>query len=262
MLRFLYEAGEVEGPEPFPQPVVEALFDLIPADLGAASVEFRRRDPTTKPEALTVLSFSVVDCEWCIGNDAGAWTEEIDQVCRQYVEREEPIPPRPQFMNRPIRVSDVLSVREYHSLGLYTDVDRLFGAEDMLHLWLSVPGESLFRRLSWSTSRRGGLTDRHVRVLELLTPHLRQFYRRAALRRAAAVRDDGLTAREREILALVAQGKTNGEVAQLLWISPHTVRTHLQNTFEKLAVKTRAAAVARVFGSPPERDNGTPHVEE
>jgi DNA-binding CsgD family transcriptional regulator len=58
-----------------------------------------------------------------------------------------------------------------------------------------------------------------------------------------------LTAREREVLRLVADGRTNREVARSLWISPLTVRRHLENTFEKLGVRSRAAAVASVFGA-------------
>ena len=60
--------------------------------------------------------------------------------------------------------------------------------------------------------------------------------------------DAQLTAREREVLALVAQGKTNAEIAELLWLAPSTVRKHLENVYAKLGVSTRTAAVARFFG--------------
>ena len=55
-----------------------------------------------------------------------------------------------------------------------------------------------------------------------------------------------LTPREREILALVEEGKTNAEIAAALWISPTTVRTHLENIYAKLGVGSRTAALARV----------------
>ncbi len=55
----------------------------------------------------------------------------------------------------------------------------------------------------------------------------------------------GLTARERQILAWVARGKTNPQIAELLWISPSTVRKHLENVYAKLGVRTRTAAVRR-----------------
>jgi DNA-binding CsgD family transcriptional regulator len=57
-----------------------------------------------------------------------------------------------------------------------------------------------------------------------------------------------LTAREREIVSWVARGKTNAEIAALLWISPLTVRRHLENVFAKLGVRTRTAAVTRFLG--------------
>lgn len=52
-----------------------------------------------------------------------------------------------------------------------------------------------------------------------------------------------LTARERQILDLLAQGKLNKEVADALEISPGTVRKHIQNIYEKLHVNTRVEAV-------------------
>jgi DNA-binding CsgD family transcriptional regulator len=57
-------------------------------------------------------------------------------------------------------------------------------------------------------------------------------------------RPSGLTNRELEVLRLVAQGRTNREIAEVLVLSEHTVRRHLQNVFSRLGVSSRAAAVA------------------
>jgi DNA-binding CsgD family transcriptional regulator len=57
-----------------------------------------------------------------------------------------------------------------------------------------------------------------------------------------------LTPREREVLSWVARGKTNPEIAELLWLAPSTVRKHLENVYGKLGVSTRTAAVARFLG--------------
>lgn len=58
----------------------------------------------------------------------------------------------------------------------------------------------------------------------------------------------GLTPRERQVLAWVARGKTNPEIAQTLWIAPTTVRKHLENIYAKLGVHTRTAAATRLLG--------------
>jgi DNA-binding NarL/FixJ family response regulator len=68
------------------------------------------------------------------------------------------------------------------------------------------------------------------------------------LERLMAARDTGpdsaLTDREREVLALVAAGETNRQIATALDISEHTVARHLSNIFDKLGVTSRTAAGA------------------
>ncbi len=56
-------------------------------------------------------------------------------------------------------------------------------------------------------------------------------------------RDLRLSAREREILEGLVQGETYATLAVRLFISPHTVRTHIRNIYKKLHVQSRAAAV-------------------
>jgi LuxR family transcriptional regulator of csgAB operon len=51
-----------------------------------------------------------------------------------------------------------------------------------------------------------------------------------------------LTTREREILLMVAEGKTNAEVAENLFISPYTVKVHLQNIYKKIGAPNRVKA--------------------
>jgi DNA-binding NarL/FixJ family response regulator len=55
---------------------------------------------------------------------------------------------------------------------------------------------------------------------------------------------DGLTHREAEILALIAQGLTNGEIAGRLFLSNHTVKTHINRIFAKTGSRDRVAAIA------------------
>jgi len=71
--------------------------------------------------------------------------------------------------------------------------------------------------------------------------------RMAALTAPAGASPHGLTARELEVLRLVAAGRSNREIAAQLVISEHTVARHLQNIFAKLDVTSRTAAASFAF---------------
>ncbi|MEO7058131.1 MAG: response regulator transcription factor [Lapillicoccus sp.] len=69
-------------------------------------------------------------------------------------------------------------------------------------------------------------------------------------RRAASVtgldwpgRHEGLSDREAEILALITQGKNNGEVAALTYLSPNTIKTYIRSVYRKIDVTSRTQAV-------------------
>jgi DNA-binding NarL/FixJ family response regulator len=63
--------------------------------------------------------------------------------------------------------------------------------------------------------------------------------------RTAAVPFADLTDREREVLELVARGRSNTEIGRQLMISAKTVRNHVSNVFAKLQVSDRAQAIVR-----------------
>src|SRR5208282_2986216 len=58
---------------------------------------------------------------------------------------------------------------------------------------------------------------------------------------------DGLTAREAEVLSLIATGRTNAQIAATLVVSPSTVKTHINNIFAKTGVTSRAQAVRYAY---------------
>jgi DNA-binding CsgD family transcriptional regulator len=62
---------------------------------------------------------------------------------------------------------------------------------------------------------------------------------------AEKLKEVGLTAREHEILALIAQGLSNREIGEKLFVSENTVKTHSSRLFEKMQVNRRVQAVQK-----------------
>lgn len=56
-------------------------------------------------------------------------------------------------------------------------------------------------------------------------------------------REEGITDRESEILALITQGKSNAEVATLTYLSPNTVKSHIRSVYRKIGADSRTQAV-------------------
>jgi DNA-binding CsgD family transcriptional regulator len=56
--------------------------------------------------------------------------------------------------------------------------------------------------------------------------------------------DFGLSARELEVMSLIAGGHTNGEIAALLFLAEKTVKNHVRRIYSKLGVDSRRAAIA------------------
>lgn len=69
----------------------------------------------------------------------------------------------------------------------------------------------------------------------------------AEIRLRGAKERPGLSEREREVLAHIAEGRSAPQIAELLFLSPATVKSHLQSLYEKLGVSDRAAAVAEAM---------------
>ena len=123
-------------------------------------------------------------------------------------------------------------------------------------LWqeLRLPYEAAQARMRFGLALRAAGDDDGAR-LELRAA-LAGFEKLGATRDAAVASDllggptelpRGLTAREAEVLRLVAAGKTNRDIAVELVISEHTVARHLQNMFVKLDVSSRSAATAFAY---------------
>jgi DNA-binding CsgD family transcriptional regulator len=93
--------------------------------------------------------------------------------------------------------------------------------------------------------RRRMLSDRDLAMVRLITPALQRLLRERPTPRLPA----SLTVQERRVLMQVAAGLSNADIAAELFIAPSTVRKHLENSFRKLGVTSRLAAVAALHGA-------------
>jgi DNA-binding NarL/FixJ family response regulator len=84
----------------------------------------------------------------------------------------------------------------------------------------------------------------------------------ALLSRRATQTQKSLSKREREIMDLLAQGLTGEQVAERLYLSPETIKTHIRNAMSKLEANTRVHAIAIAlregYISPPTQPSGRP----
>jgi DNA-binding NarL/FixJ family response regulator len=146
------------------------------------------------------------------------------------------------------RLSDVIERRQFIRKRVFAEWFRPFGIVAELEVGIA---RSRARTRNFVFDRsHGDFSDRDVNVLGMVAPHLARIHETTRLRRATAVIEPGtlehLTTRELEILELVAAGLTNAAIGERLWISPGTVKKHLDNVYAKLGVANRTAAAALI----------------
>jgi DNA-binding CsgD family transcriptional regulator len=242
LLRFVADAQEIRGDGPFTPELLEELGKLVAADSIAYCEQDRVRrlirmivdrpgDPDESPE----VSY------WEIAHE--------HPVCRVHN--------RGEF--GALKLSDFVSVGRLRRSRVYALWFRPQGIQHELNVAIPSPPwhtkTFLFDRAPGSPD----FTERDRLVLDLLQPHLARLWRRA-LPGSVSHTGLGLTSRELQVLAWVARGKTNREIAETLWITPATVRKHLENIYAKLGVRTRTAAATRLLATIDDTDrNAAPN---
>lgn len=151
----------------------------------------------------------------------------------------------PDRVGKPLVVSlrEVYTEREWarHPMHLevLTDVH-----DEILAAWPCGPGANL--RLIVARTEGQPFSDLDRFLLRLLQPHLQPLFL-ATMRSVVSPAEQPLTERQRQVLALVRAGMTNQQVARQLGLSPGTVRKHLENSYGRLHVQSRVAAVGVAF---------------
>jgi DNA-binding NarL/FixJ family response regulator len=234
VIEFVEEAWSLAGERPFSPATITSLSRLIPCDfLGYADIDR--------------VSGSEIEYVGTDGGDSSLdlFWEIIDEhpLCRHQ---------QAYADFSATRLSDVISRRSLLRTRVYADWFR--PNEIAAELEVGITRSRARTRNFVFDREHGDFSARDRAVLELVRPHLARIHETAQLRRAAGVAATGdlerLTTRETEILELVACGLTNAAVAERMWISPGTVKKHLDNIYAKLGVANRTAAASRISRVP------------
>jgi DNA-binding CsgD family transcriptional regulator len=211
-----------------PRPVLRGIESLVPADL-VESFEIRRGYfvglplTTDRDEPPAPLGFDETADRRGTNPIAGlAWSPA----------------------DGPVRLSGLMSRRRLQGLPWHRYYLEPLGIRDQLKVWLwRSPDAAACVSLD---RYEGAFEERDVAVVAVLQHHL------AAMRESLMTANaherprtvDQLTVREAQVLSWAARGRSNREIADVLFIAPATVRKHLEHAYAKLGVRNRVEAVA------------------
>jgi DNA-binding CsgD family transcriptional regulator len=244
-LSYLRELYAQPDPESFERHVLETIPTLVPSEL------------TTYNELDLRTSKNVWKWE-PVPSDFAGLTEIFsihmdENPCVAYYRR--------TGDGRATKISDFLAQRELRKLGYYAEYLRRVGLEYRMSIVIPKPPHSV---IALALGRSGrDFSERDRCLFDLLRPHLAQAHDNAATLARLRQESDrptkdlrfsresfgrlGLTDREAEVLLGVARGRTNTQIAANLYVSPFTVKTHLQRIYRKLGVEGRTEALSRVL---------------
>ncbi|MGC3992344.1 MAG: helix-turn-helix transcriptional regulator [Chthoniobacteraceae bacterium] len=167
--------------------------------------------------------------------------------CKKYAEmygHQNPVLERPRQMGfiPALKISDHTTFRQFSQTGYYAEiVGKLEKFRDQAGVYARTP-ESL---VLFTVQRESNYTEEERVLLEIIQPHVERILQRSSL--YASLPGEVLTAREREVLHWVAEGKRDEEIAIILRTSMRTVKQHVRAILRKLEVETRTAAAAMAW---------------
>jgi DNA-binding CsgD family transcriptional regulator len=227
----LREARHGDGPVLADAGVVKGLLQVLPAEFASLNDLDIQAQGDEREAVVELVDHDVPDEPF-----AQFWTHFWDSLPCSYTERVG------RLRREVMATGDFYSDRQWHSTGMYSEVMRPAGVDNDLVIPLPAP-VGIARRLIFFRSPGQAFTDGERAAAILLQPHISEALRLHA--RLMAARP--LTARQLELLQLVAAGHDNNAIARRLCLSRGTVRKHLENAFTRLGVSSRTAAVAHTF---------------
>jgi len=216
-----------------PHALLEALAELVPCcdvsyvenDVGQGrNVGFQDVDLTTTNPAAPVDD-----------SDGGIFRMLLQERSRKHLYESSP------SCTDVVCTFDFYSECEWRSSDIYAETYRPIG--EWNSVIAPVTSRNGVRRLFifMRDKHEGSFSDRDRDLLMLLQPQLTALADARHRQRNVVP----LTDRHREVLRHLAAGLSTEEIARQMYVSPTTVRKHVENIFARLGVSTRAAAVAR-----------------
>jgi DNA-binding CsgD family transcriptional regulator len=234
-LSFLEEAHAIEGPVPFTPELLGRLAKLV----GGEEAAFFEVDHQRRILSERITSGRPEPASEGIPDDVWRCTRTVELNRRKLATGA-----------GPVVLSEVFAYRLRSSADFNPNF-REWGFVDDIHVDLD-PARRWRAELAVYSTRDFGARERLI--MQLVRPHMAAVYRAAALRRRLAKAAEELdqeamvelTPREREVMRCVADGLSNAEIADVLVVERSTVRKHLEHVYEKLGVRRRTAALAKL----------------
>lgn len=252
--------------------------------LGALNLLYECHSAKHLPEAVQQVLINTVQCDvvgwfdvtenltvrsydhWLdnLAKEYPGFSEQVEEILRLH-------PFTIYFLgggtNRVLRLSDFDAPNEWLSHPLFEPISQCYRARFLLGARIMRPGDGFIALSIGRNDNDFSVAD--IRRVEEILHHIERHAKSTGLltssskkpvspnidsRRNNLTDAFGLTDREAEVAYWAAHGKTNPEIAVILSVSPHTVRTHLQKIFVKMSVETRAALAHTVWSlcSPPD----------
>lgn len=180
---------------------------------------------------------------WCntVTSEGRVWRAEdlVGRICHE------------EFFDRPTPCPDC-PIGEVFATGRSHVQEKIFPMSDGSHRWREVhsypihgpDGRTAFVvKIGFDITSQKRKQGRLEKYLAYLENSLHNDPGDGPERTARQAREEfGLTAREQEVLRLLAEGFSNPQIAKILDVSPHTVKTHVVHVYDKLGVGDRAQA--------------------
>jgi DNA-binding CsgD family transcriptional regulator len=220
------------GADGFPAGTLEAIRDLVPCTAVAYNAVDPRNDQFLFGQCVGERDPFVVDADTLTDVDRRMREETV--ACTYTYSTPE--------HTAVYRATDFYPSHRSYFAGAYGDWLTVTGGRfDVLIPLSQTPGCD--HRLVLFRDEGRDFSERDLMLLSLLRPHLVELDEQAHPTPPPLP----LSARQLEVLRLVAEGLTNRQIARQLGLSEGTVRTHLMNVYTALGVQSRAAAVAALL---------------